>query len=114
MIAAALLTVNYWLDGTWQFSQLGRSFEESAVFLRDAEALVRWDVNRSVNEALFSTGGVPDLDKKIDIRQYVSGINDEANRNENLTYRLSDLINYYPKTEKLFRVTVNSITGELM
>ena len=104
VIAAALLTVNYWLDGTWQFSQLGRSFEESAVFLRDAEELVRWDVNRSVNEALFSTGGVPDLDKKIDIRQYVSGINDEANRNENLTYRLSDLINYYPKTEKLFRV----------
>ena len=69
--------------------------------LVSAEALVRWDVNRSVNEALFSTGGVPDLDKKIDVRQYVSGINDEANRNENLTYRLSDLINYYPKTEKL-------------
>ena len=101
VIAAALLTVNYWLDGTWQFSQLGRSFEESAVFLRDAEQLVRRDVNRSVNEALFSTNGVTDLDKKIDIRQYVSGINDEANRNENLTYRLSDLINYYPKTEKL-------------
>ena len=43
IIVLALLTVNYWLDGTWQFSQLGRSFEESAVFLRDAEELVRWD-----------------------------------------------------------------------
>lgn len=104
VIVAALMTVNYWLDGTWQFSQLGRSFEETAAFLRDTEEMVRKDVNRSVNEALFSTDQVTDLNKEIDIRQYVSGVNDEANRNENLTFRLSDLINYYPKTEALLEV----------
>ena len=50
-----------------------------------------------MNEALFTTDGRTDLEKQIDIRQYVSGVRDEANRNENLTYRLSDLINYYPQ-----------------
>ena len=104
IIAAALMTVNYWLDGTWQLSQLGRSFEETAVFLRDTQEMIRGEVQRSVNETLFRTGGATDLNKEIDIRQYVSGVNDEANRNENLTYRLSDLINYYPKAARLSRV----------
>ena len=104
IIALALLTINYWLDGTWQFSQLGRSFEESAVFLRDTEDLIRKEVRRCENEALFGRDGEIDLNKEIDIRQYVSGIDDEANRNENLTYRLSDLINFYPKAARLSRL----------
>ena len=102
IITAALLTVNYWLDGTWQFSQLGRSFEESAVFLRDADIQIRREIRRCQNEALFGTDA--GLNKQIDIRQYVSGIEDEANRNENLTYRLSDLINFYPKAARLSRL----------
>ena len=101
IITAALLTVNYWLDGTWQFSQLGRSFEETAVFLRDTENIIKRSVNWCIDEELFGPDGVTDLNKQIDIRQYVSGIHDEANRNENLTYRLSDLLNYYPKAAKL-------------
>ena len=55
IIALALLTINYWLDGTWQFSQLGRSFEESAVFLRDADIQIRREIRRCQNEALFGT-----------------------------------------------------------
>ena len=113
IIMAALLTVNYWLDGTWQFSQLGRSFEETAVFLRDTEELIQREVHRSVDEALFRTNGITDLNKEIDIRQYVSGVNDEANRNENLTYRLSDLINYYPKAAKLSRVLETIRSGQM-
>ena len=112
IIISALLTINYWLDGTWQFSQLGRSFEESAVFLRDTEDIIRREVDKVMNEALFSTDGVTDLDKEIDIRQYVSGVNDEANRNENLTYRLSDLINYYPKTAKLARTLESALSSQ--
>ena len=113
IIAAALLTLNFWLDGTWQFSQLGRSFEESAIFLRDTEEIIRREVDKVMDEALFSTDGVTDLNKLIDIRQYVSGINDEANRNENLTFRLSDLINYYPNTAKLSQSIENALTGQV-
>ncbi len=112
IISAALLTVNYWLDGTWQLSQLGRSFEETAVFLRDTETIIRREVDRSLNEALFGTDGVTDLNKEVDIRQYVSGVNDEANRNENLTYRLSDLINFYPQIPVLAQALEEAITAQ--
>ena len=112
IIAAALLTVNYWLDGTWQLSQLGRSFEETAVFLRDTQELIRGEVQRSVNEALFRTDGVTDLNKEIDIRQYATGVSDEANRNENLTYRLSDLINYYPRVARLSRALESVLAAQ--
>lgn len=101
VIVAALMTVNYWLDGTWQISKLGRSFEESTFFLNDTEDLIRRELNTSIDKTLFEVNGKADLDKKIDIRQYVSGISDEANRNENLTFRLSDLINFYPRISKL-------------
>ncbi len=101
VIVAALLTVNYWLDGTWQISKLGRSFEETAFFLDDTENFIRDELNRSIDEALFERDGEVDLNQEIDIRQYVSGISDEANKNENLTYHLSDLINYYPRLAKL-------------
>ena len=112
IIAAAFLTVNYWLDGTWQLSQLARSFEETAVFLRDTQDLIRREVDRAMNEELFTTDGVTDLDKEIDIRQYVSDVNDEANRNENLTFRLSDLINYYPQMTRLSQAIGNVLYGE--
>ena len=112
IIVLALLTVNYWLDGTWQFSQLGRSFEETAIFLRDTEDMIRKDVNRSVNETLFTTDGRTDLEKQIDIRQYSIGIRDEANKNENLTYRLSDLINYYPQMSKFNQGLENVLVGQ--
>ena len=112
VIVAALLSANYWLDGTWQLSQLGRSFEESAIFLNDTERYIRREVDRCVNEALFTTNGVTDLNKEIDIRQYVSGVNDEANRNENLTYRLSDLINYYPQMQKLTEAIGRALSAQ--
>ena len=112
IIAAALLTIGYWLDGTWQFSQLGRSFEETAVFLRDTKEIIQKEIHKSMDEALFSRDGVTDLSKEIDIRQYVSGVDDAANRNENLTYRLSDLINYYPKTAQLSRVLERVIAAQ--
>lgn len=107
VIVLCLLTIEDRLDGTFDLSQLGRSFEETAVFLRDTEDTIRRKTDCSRNIALFQTGGVTDLNKDIDIRQYAMGVSDEANRNENLTYVLSDLINYYPELENL-RTAVSS------
>ncbi len=101
LIVLCLRTIETRLDGTFDISQLGRSYEETAVFLRDAENTIRRKVDCSRNIALFQTAGETDLNKSIDIRQYVVGISDEANLNENLTYVLSDLINYYPDVKRL-------------
>lgn len=101
IIVVCVTTLGYWTDGTYQLSELGKSFEETSVFLDDVERTVRSKINCRRNEALFEKDGVEDLDKKIDIRQYVSGITDSANQNENTTYLLRDLINFYPKTGQL-------------
>lgn len=101
LIVLSLLTVEIRLDGTFDIAQLGRSYEETAVFLREAEKAIRSKTDCSRNIELFQSGGETDLNKEIDIRQYVLGVSDEANRNENLTYLLSDLINYYPELASL-------------
>ena len=108
VIVLSLLTIEFRLDGTFDISQLGRSFEETAVFLQDAEETIRDKADCSRNIELFQTGGETDLNKEIDIRQYVLGVSDEANQNENLTYRLSDLINYYPELKSL-KTAVESV-----
>ena len=112
ILAVCLLIVSYWLDGTYQISMLGRSFEETAVFLRDTETAIRRKVDYSRNLTTFQTAGVTDLNKQIDIRQYVSGINDSANRNENLTYLLSDLINFYPESGALMAAVESAAAVE--
>ena len=112
VLAVCLLIVSYWLDGTYQISMLGRSYEETAVFLRDTETAIRRKVDYSRNLTTFQTAGVTDLNKEIDIRQYVSGINDSANRNENLTYLLSDLINFYPESWALMAAVESAASLE--
>lgn len=101
IITVCTLTVGYWTDNTYNLEELGRPFEETSIFLNDVERIVRAKINCTRNEALFETDGEEDLSKKIDIRQYVAGVSDTANQNENTTYLLSDLINFYPNTGAL-------------
>ncbi len=103
-VVLCLLLIERRLDGTFDIAQLGRSFEETAVFLSDTEDTIRRKTDCERNIVLFQSGGETDLNKEIDIRQYVMGVDDEANRNENLTYLLSDLINFYPSLENLRQV----------
>lgn len=102
--AVCIMTLSFWTNGTFSVSELGRQFEESTIFLNDTEQIVRSKIDCSKNERLFETDGTENLEKKIDIRQYVSGIVDTANQNENTTYTISDLINFYPSTGRLQEV----------
>lgn len=104
ILAACILNMYYWLDGTFDISELGRRFEETGNFLQLTEDTIRRKIACTQNFALFQTGGETDLDKKIDIRQYVSGVQDEANLNENTTYRIRDLIDFFPDMSALRRV----------
>ncbi len=101
IMTVSAMTLNYWTDGTYDLSELGRPFEETSIFLNDVERIVRSKISCTRDEAFFETDGEENLDKKIDIRQYVAGISDAANQNENTTYLIRDLINFYPKTGQL-------------
>lgn len=100
-VVVCAFTLSYWTDGTYNLAELARGFEQSSVFLDDVEIAIRDKIRCLQNEEIFETGGEEDLTRQIDIRQYASGVDDAANRNENTTYLLSDLINFYPKTGEL-------------
>ena len=111
VLAVCILTIGYWTDGTYDISELGRPFEETAVFLRDVEDILRRKISCEQNLILFQTNSETDLNKEIDIRQYAAGITEASNRNENTTYRMSDLINYAPQAGALADVTDRAMRG---
>lgn len=101
IIAVCVMTLSYWTEGTFHLSSLSKSFEESPIFLNDVEKIVRGKIDWARNRSFFEKDGAEDLKRKIDIHQYVFGVNDTANQNENTTFLLADLINFYPRTGRL-------------
>ena len=111
IMTVSLILIHYWTDGTYDLSELGRSFEQTQIFLNDVEETVRSKIENTQNEALFETGGETDLTRLIDIRQYVNGYADSANINENTAYTLSDLISF--DAAALAKVIAQEEAGEL-
>lgn len=82
----------YWLEGSLSFSEMGKSFEETEVFLRHVEETVLRKLDYDRNIELFEFNGQFDEMQEIDIRQYETGALDEANLNVNTTYYIGDLL----------------------
>lgn len=112
VLAVCIMIVNFWLGGTFSFSSLGLGFEQTQTFLHDSEDMVRRKIACTQNLAIFQTDGETDLNKRIDIRQYVDGITDTANENANTTYLLSDLINLHPQIASLEKEVTKAQTAQ--
>lgn len=82
----------YWLEESLGFGEMGKSFEETEVFLRHAQNTVNRKLDYDRNIELFEFHGAFDGTQEIDIRQYDTGAQDEANLNVNTTYYISDLL----------------------
>ena len=89
------INIFYWMEGSFSVSEMGKSFEETAVFFQQVEDIVREKISYEQNKELFERNGEFDDRKEIDIRQYSSGMQDSANVNLNTTYFLCDLIAFY-------------------
>ncbi len=78
----------------WELSltDVAGGFESTEPFFQTVEDTIRDKISAEQNRELFEQGGSFNDQRQIDIRQYISGILDEANYNLNLTYHLSDLI----------------------
>ena len=90
-----LINIFYWMEGSFSVSEMGKSFEETTVFLQQVEDIVRDKIAYVQNKELFERSGEYDDMKEIDIRQYSSEIQDSANVNLNTTYHIGDLIGFY-------------------
>ena len=91
LLVFCLLTVQYWA-GVNGAKDLGRSFERTDVFMAAVEKIVRAKIGYLQNLELFERDGAYDENRAIDIRQYSSGISDEANLNVNTAYYIRDLL----------------------
>ena len=91
LLVFCLLTVQYWA-GVNGARDLGRSFERTDVFMSTVEKIVRAKIGYLQNLELFERDGAYDENRAIDIRQYSSGISDEANLNVNTAYYIRDLL----------------------
>jgi len=92
----ALIIVSFpvWMDGDVSLQEVGRGFENTDQFFELVERTVRDKIESELDRELFERDGTYDPDKLIDIRQYQSGVLDEANYNMGLTYRIGDLISF--------------------
>ena len=82
------------VDGEVSLTDVAGGFESTEAFFQTVEDTIRDKISGEQNKELFEQGGSFNDKRQIDIRQYMSGILDEANYNQNLTYYLCDLIDF--------------------
>ena len=92
LLALTIVSFPVWLDGDVSLREVGIGFENTEQFFELVEQTIRNKIESERDRELFERDGVYDPDRQIDIRQYQSGVLDEANFNAGLTYRIGDLI----------------------
>ena len=97
LLVLLVLRIPVWLDGDVSLSEIGWGFENTDLFMQTVEDIVRDKIENDQNRQLFEQGGSFNGDRPIDIRQYMAGTLDETGFNQNLVYRLSDLITFSGK-----------------
>ena len=92
ILLLCLMTIFYWTEGSFSIGEMGKSFEETEVFLRQVEETVHEKLAYDRNRELFELNGQFNEMQEVDIRQYDTGALDEANLNLNTTYYIRDLL----------------------
>lgn len=117
VLSICLMMGIYWLDGSLSISEMGKSFEETEVFLRHVEDTVVRKLNYDQNIELFEFNGQFDEMQQIDIRQYETGALDEANLNVNTTYYIRDLLAFAENgaqqmEERIYELLNSGLSGQ--
>ncbi|MDO4475967.1 MAG: HAMP domain-containing sensor histidine kinase [Lachnospiraceae bacterium] len=87
-----MLGLRYWSDENVNLSDVGSSFEQTELFYRSVEQIVREKIDWERNRQLFEVNGEYNGSRPIDIRTYASGQLDEAGNNLNTTYTIDQLL----------------------
>ncbi len=109
-----LRNLSYWMEGSFRVSEMGKSFEETDVFLQRVEDIVRTKISYQQNLELFEVNGQFDEMQQVDIRQYVSGTRDESALNLNTTYYIQDLLDFHENGEEKMQSRIQKLIGSGM
>ncbi len=110
-LVLCFFSVFYWTEGNFNVSEMGRSFEETKVFLQQVEDTVRRKVSYERNRNLFESDGEFNDQRLVDICQYAAGLSDESGLNLNTSYTLGDLIAFSGEGLSQMRQQLDSLTG---
>lgn len=109
VVVLCLLKLSYWTEGNLWVDEMGKSFEETDVFLSQVERTVRDKISYQQNLELFERDGQFDEAQQVDIRQYASGTRDETSLNLNTTYYIRDLLDFHESGEDKMRTRIERL-----
>ncbi len=114
VLVVCLTNVFYWTEGSFIISEMGKSFEETKLFLSLTERTVRSKIAYQENKELFERDGQYEELKEVDIRQYASGTQDETNLNLNTAYYIRDLLTFHENGESALRNRIEDLLSSGM
>ena len=114
ILLLCLMNLFYWTEGSFSVSELGKSFEQTEVFLRQAEETVHSKLAYDRNIELFEFNGQFDEFQEVDIRQYETGALDVANLNLNTTYYIRDLLAFAENGAQQMEDSIQKLIGSGM
>lgn len=114
VLVVCLTNVFYWTEGSFSISEMGKSFEETKLFLSLTERTLRSKIAYQENKELFERDGQYEELKEVDIRQYASGTQDETNLNLNTAYYIRDLLTFHENGENALRNRIEDLLNSGM
>ena len=90
VLALCLLTIGFWMEDSYSLREMSKNFEESDLFFRQVDTILRNKIDGQDNDALFEEDGEYSGNKEIDIQSY--GKSSSSVQDMNTTYLVSDLV----------------------
>lgn len=107
--------LNFWTGGSFNPNEVGQTFEETSVFLTEAEDLIRRKIESSQNQGLFETDGEEDLSGQVNILEYADGsvsrVRKISSQDVFTTYKISDLLSFHADGEEKMLSSLSPYTG---
>ena len=70
VLALCLLTIGFWMEDSYSLREMSKNFEESDLFFRQVDTILRNKIDGQDNNALFEEDGEYSGNKEIDIQSY--------------------------------------------
>ena len=92
VLAWSFLTFAFWTEDSCSLSELSKSYEQSDLFFRQVDTILKNKISAQENRELFEQDGQYNAEKEIDIQSY--GSTGNTVKDMNTTYLLSDLLTF--------------------
>lgn len=95
ILAYCLLSVGFWMEDSYSLREMSKSYEETDLFFRQVDEILKHKIRGQENTALFEVDGVFFEDAEVDIQSYGGGARSGIGvQDMNTTYLLRDLLDF--------------------